>query len=202
MKDQFESWWWWWCRQMLKCNQHQLPLCSQLSCGDKKERGHHSIPPPSPSHPHPLGQQPTPPHPLSNRGLLLQNMTTLKEKSFTRQHHGCPRGMGVHYIGQVRKEVLCITIIITKITTNTSAIFITKIILNVIVGLYGVGQVRKEVLRGGKSGSDLGRHPCAGLGNLTLHYIALCYITVHYTLHYVFFIVIFSSFCTLQLCIV
>ena len=90
-------------------------------------------------------------------------MTTLKEKSFTRQHHGCPRGMGVHYIGQVRKEVLCITVIITKITTNTSAIFITKIILNVIVGLYGVGQdlVRKEVLRGGKSGSDLGRHPCA-----------------------------------------
>ena len=105
--------------------------------------------------------------------------------------------MGVHYIGQVRKEVLCITVIITisltKITTNTSAIFITKIILNVIVGLYGVGQdlVRKEVLRGGKSGSDLGRHPCAGLGNLTLHYIALCYIAVHYTLHVTCFLLLF-----------
>ena len=36
---------------MLKCNQHQLPLCSQLSCGDKKEREHHSIPPPFPSAP-------------------------------------------------------------------------------------------------------------------------------------------------------
>ena len=104
--------------------------------------------------------------------------------------------MGVHYIGQLRKEVLCITVIITititKITTDPSAIFITKIILNVIVGLYGVGQdlVRKEVLRGGKSGSDLGRHPCAGLGNLTLHCVMLHCSTLHITC-YVFFIVIF-----------
>ena len=200
MKDQFESWWWWWCRQMLKCNQHQLPLCSQLSCGDKKEREHHSIPP-LPIRTHlanslpPLIHFPTEDYcsktwPPSKKNPSLVNTMDVRVAWVCITLGKCGRKSCVSPSSSPRSPPTPAPSSSPRSSSMSSWV------------CMALGKCGRKSCVAGNQAQILVATPAQGWA--TLHYITLRYVTLQYITHYMLrvFYCYFSSFCKLQLCIV